>query len=241
MVIQGVSQAGGALAGAVVGGPTGAVVGESAGGAAGSVISDVYERFLDRMFGEEGKPITLKGESQSAALGAAVPLAFGALPKIGEAATGLSTARKVATGAFEDAQNAGTDLLGKQAEVRAMIAKKQATEDARAAVERTNSSTSRRLRVRASERVVKRRRNRRLLMPTRRQRKFRGRLIAPVQTCDRRLRKDSKISARLLLRRSGRNRFRGWLAKRPSSSRLRNHCHTKSTRRFGEGTVIVFR
>ena len=104
-------QAAGAIGGGYVGGEAGA----AAGGAAASVLTDYYDRFLNRMYGVPNAPVSLGHETASAVLGGLTAEA----PAGAEAITGLRGARKIAT---EAAAKAGTE----QTEVMGKIAQRQA-------------------------------------------------------------------------------------------------------------------
>lgn len=92
-------------AGAVGGGYLGGEPGAAAGGAIASVASDMWQRFLNHMYGVPNEPLSLKREAGSAAVGGLLTEA----PKAAGAVTGLNAAEKVATGAAAKAGEAQTE------------------------------------------------------------------------------------------------------------------------------------
>lgn len=104
-----------------VGARLGGGPGERAGGAAGSVASDFYQRFLNHMFGEPNAPVNVQRELMSAASGALIPAAPTAL----EAASGLRTSRRIATGAAAEAGQENVKLAEQQAKIRTGLAEQR--------------------------------------------------------------------------------------------------------------------
>ena len=104
------------------------VLPQAAAGAGTSVISDAWNRLMDKAFGREGEPLTATNIGRSAAIGAITGAAAPAL----EAGAGLRGARKMVGASQEEATEQAQKLATHQAEIRSDVAGRQTEANAKA-------------------------------------------------------------------------------------------------------------